>query len=198
MTRGEAAAIFARLLAQRKGEHIYPTTYAAYTDIPAGAWYGGYARYLTGYGVTYGRGNNTFAGEELISRAEFVTMAVRFFSVYGDGDPAIMEQYKDFDDVTPGYWAARYIQEAAAYGWINGYSDGLFHGGANITRAEAVTVVNRLLGREADVDYIKANLRTLTTFPDVGKRHWAYYAIMEAANGHKATTTDNGESWGKK
>ena len=195
MARGEAAAIFARLLAQRKGEHIYPTAYTTYTDIPAGAWYGSYARYLTGYGVTFGRGNNTFAGEELISRAEFVTMAVRFFDTYGDGDPAIMEQYKGFDDVTSGYWAARYIQEAAAYGWITGYSDGLFHGGANITRAEAVTVVNRLLGREADVDYIKGNLWKLTTFPDVDKRHWAYYAIMEAANGHMANLTEKNEAW---
>lgn len=198
MTRGEAAAIFARLLAQRKGEHIYPTTYAAYSDIPAGAWYGPYARYLTSYGVTYGRGNGTFAGDELISRAEFVTMAVRFFSVYGDGDPDLMEQYKSFDDVAEGYWAARYIQKAAAYGWINGYSDGLFHGGANITRAEAVTVVNRLLGREADKDYIKANLRKLVTFPDVPAQHWAYYAVMEAANGHMTAPSKAGESWNKK
>ncbi len=198
MTRGEAAAIFARLLAQRKGEHIYPTTYAAYSDIPAGAWYGPYARYLTSYGVTYGRGNGTFAGDELISRAEFVTMATRFFSVYGDGAPDLMEQYKSFDDVAEGYWAARYIQTAAARGWINGYSDGLFYGGANITRAEAVTVVNRLLGREADRDYIKANLRKLVTFPDVSTRHWAYYTILEAATGHVARPAEAGESWNKK
>ena len=198
MTRGEAAAIFARLLSQRKGEHIYPTTYAAYTDIPSGAWYGGYARYLTSYGVTYGRGNGLFAGEEYISRAEFVTMAVRFFSVYGDGDPAIMGQYKDFDDVFPGYWAARYIQEAAAYGWVKGDGTGLFRPEATITRSEVVVIVNRLLGREADVDYIRSNLRKLVTFPDIARQHWAYWDVMEAANSHMAVPSKDGESWNKK
>ena len=198
MTRGEAAAIFARLLSQRKGEHIYPTTYAAYTDIPAGAWYGPYARYLTSYGVTYGRGNGLFAGDEYISRAEFVTMAVRFFSVYGDGDPTIMGQYKDFDDVFPGYWAARYIQEAAAYGWIEGDGKGSFRPDATITRSEVVVIVNRLLGRTPDRDYLTANLRKLVTFPDVARRHWAYWDVLEAANSHTAIPSEDGESWNKK
>ena len=77
-----------------------------------------------------------------------------------------------------------------------GYDDGTFRPDNNITRAEVVTIVNRLLGREADEDYIADNLRKLNTFPDVTKRHWAYYAVMEAANAHTAVLGEN-ESWSK-
>lgn len=198
MTRCEAAAIFARLLADRKGDKIYPTAYTDYDDIPAGAWYAGYARYLTDYGVTYGRGNRIFAGKAEISRAEFVTMAVRFFEVYDGGDSTIKGQYTGFADVSSGYWAAAYIRDAALRGWIKGYSDNLFHGDDMITRAEAVTIVNRLLGRVADKTYIAANVRKMVVFPDVPSTYWAYYDIMEAANGHLAYPSTKGESWAKK
>lgn len=198
MTRAEAAVIFGRLLADNKGESAYPAAYSKYKDVEAGSWYAPYVRYLSTYGVVYGCGNSTFDPDRVISRAEFVTMAVRFFNVYDGGNAAIQDQYASFDDVTEGSWAAEYIRDAAAYGWVNGYGDGLFHGSDAITRAEAVTVINRLLDREADRGYIAAtNNRRLVTFPDVGRRHWAYYDIMEAANGHIATLTDNGESWSK-
>ena len=59
-----------------------------------------------------------------------------------------------------------------------------------------MTIVNRLLGREADADYIADNLRKLNTFPDVCRKHWAYYAVMEAANAHTAILVDN-ETWSK-
>ena len=59
-----------------------------------------------------------------------------------------------------------------------------------------VTIVNRLLGREADEDYISDNLRKLNTFTDMPRRHWAYYAVMEAANAHTAVLGDS-ETWNK-
>ena len=198
MTRSEAAAIFARLLADRNGDRISAAGGARFSDVPAGAWYAGYVRYLTSYGVVYGRGRDTFAPDEAITRAEFTAFAVRFFSAYGDGDPENMERYDGFTDVRDGYWAAQYIHDAAAGGWIVGYGDGSFRGDATITRAEAVTIINRLLGREADADYIGGSLRRLNTFPDVPRRHWAYYAVMEAANGHSAAyEKDGGEEWGR-
>ena len=75
-----------------------------------------------------------------------------------------MEQFSGFHDVSSGYWAAEYIKYAALHGWINGYGDGSFHAEREINRAEVVTIVNRLLGREADEDYIADNLRKLNTF----------------------------------
>ena len=196
MTRAEAAAIFARLLAEKNGDTISTAANTRFTDIPAHAWYSGYAKYLNNNGVTYGKSKTIFAPDDAITRAEFTTLAVRFFDVYGDGDAEIMEQYKDFNDVSDGYWAAAYIKAAAKHGWINGYGDGSFRADDEINRAEVVTIVNRLLGREADENYIADNLRKLNTFPDVSRKHWAYYAVMEAANTHTSILGDC-ESWSK-
>ena len=196
MTRAEAAAIFARLLAEKNGDTISTAANTKFTDIPEHAWYSGYVKYLANNGITYGKSKTIFAPNDAITRAEFTTMAVRFFDVYGDGDAEIMEQFSGFHDVSSGYWAAEYIKYAALHGWINGYGDGSFHAEREINRAEVVTIVNRLLGREADEDYIADNLRKLNTFPDVSRKHWAYYAVMEAANAHTAVLGES-ESWSK-
>ena len=196
MARSEAAAIFARLLAEKNGDTISTAANTKFADIPAHAWYSGYVKYLSNNGITYGKSKTVFAPNDAITRAEFTTMAVRFFDVYGSGDAEIMEQFGGFNDVSSGYWAAEYIKYAALHGWINGYGDGSFHADREINRAEVVTIVNRLLGREADEDYIADNLRKLNTFPDVSRKHWAYYAVMEAANAHTAILGDS-ESWSK-
>ena len=196
MTRAEATAIFARLLADKRGEPIVLTEITRFEDVPADAWYSGYVRYLNDYGVINGTGEGRFSPDKPISRAEFVAMAVRFFEVYGDGDPEIMEQYAEFSDVSGGFWASAYIQDAATYGWIRGYGDGTFRAEQEITRAEVVTVVNRLLGRAADKTYINANLQRLNTFTDMTPQHWAYYDVMESANAHLAACADS-ETWSK-
>lgn len=194
MTRSEATTIFARLLAQRNGERITAPTKTTFPDVPTNAWYAGYVSYLARYGIAVGYTDGLFHGEEPITRAEFTAMAVRFFDAYGDGDPAIMEEYGGFWDVSPGHWAAGYIADAARYGWVVGYGDGTFHADDEITRAEVVTIVNRLLGREADQEYIADHPRGLVLFPDVSKNYWAYYDILEAANGHTASMQD-AETW---
>lgn len=194
MTRSEAATIFARLLAQRNGERITAPTKTTFSDVPVNAWYAGYVSYLARYGIAVGYTDGLFHGDEPITRAEFTAMAVRFFDTYGDGDPAIMEEYSGFWDVSPGHWAAGYIADAARYGWVVGYGDGTFHADDEITRAEVVTIVNRLLGREADQEYIADHPRGLVLFPDVSKSYWAYYDILEAANGHTASMQD-AETW---
>lgn len=194
MTRSEAATIFARLLAQRNGERITVPTKTTFPDVPVNAWYAGYVSYLARYGIAVGYTDGLFHGDEPIIRAEFTAMAVRFFDAYGDGDPAIMEEYGGFWDVSPGHWAAGYIEDAARYGWVVGYGDGTFHADDEITRAEVVTIVNRLLGREADQEYIADHPRGLVLFPDVSKSYWAYYDILEAANRHTASMQD-AETW---
>lgn len=194
MTRSEAATIFARLLAQRNGERITAPTKTTFPDVPVNAWYAGYVSYLARYGIAVGYTDGLFHGDEPITRAEFTAMAVRFFVTYGDGDPAIMEEYSGFWDVSPGHWAAGYIADAVRYGWVVGYGDGTFHADDEITRAEVVTIVNRLLGREADQEYIADHPRGLVLFPDVSKSYWAYYDILEAANGHTASMQD-AETW---
>ncbi len=195
MTRSEAAAIFGRLLADKNGDTVISAARTKFADVPANSWYAGYVQYLTGYGIVYGCGNDRFDPDRAITRAEFTAMAVRFFNTYGEGSDELMEKYSGFDDVSSGYWAAEYIKDAALHGWIFGYGDGTFRGERSITRAEVVAIVNRLLGRTADEEYITANLRRLNTFTDMDKGHWAYYDVMEAANSHSAVMTDT-EEWG--
>ena len=196
MTRAEAATIFARLLAEKNGDNISTVARTKFDDIPAHAWYSGYVKYLNNHGVAYGKTKTTFAPDDAITRAEYTALAVRFFEVYGDGSAEIMEKYKSFDDVSEGDWAASYIQAAAKYGWVNGYEDGSFHPSRQITRAEVVTLTNRLLGRSADEAYVQEHLRQLNTFHDLSKRHWAYYEVMESANAHTAVLGKN-ETWNK-
>ena len=196
MSRSEAAAIFARLLSDRLDERIPSGNNVKFKDIDPDMWYAGYVEYLTGYGVAVGYNDRTYRGDKAITRAEFTAMAARFFDVYGDGAEEIMEQYEGFDDVSDGYWAAEYIKDAAIHGWVEGYGDGTFRADDPIDRAEVVTIVNRLLGREADEDYIADNHRRLVMFPDVSSRHWAYYNVLEAANAHTANLT-NPETWEK-
>ena len=196
MTRAEAATIFARLLAEKNGDNISTVARTKFDDIPAHAWYSGYVKYLNNHGVAYGKTKTTFAPDDAITRAEYTALAVRFFEVYGDGSAEIMEKYKSFDDVSEGDWAASYIQAAAKYGWVNGYEDGSFHPSRQITRAEVVTLTNRMLGRSADEVYVQEHLRQLNTFHDLSKRHWAYYEVMESANAHTAVLGKN-ETWSK-
>lgn len=196
MSRSEAAAIFARLLSDKLDERLPSGNKVKFKDVDPDCWYASYVEYLTGYGVAVGYNDRTYRGDQAITRAEFTAMAARFFDVYGDGAEEIMEQYEGFDDVSDGYWAAEYIKDAAIHGWVEGYGDGTFRADDPIDRAEVVTIVNRLLGREADEDYIADNRRRLVTFPDVSSRHWAYYQVLEAANAHTAILTDP-ETWDK-
>lgn len=196
MSRSEAAAIFARLLSDKMDERLPSGNKVKFKDVDPDCWYAGYVEYLTGYGVAVGYNDRTYRGDQAITRAEFTAMAARFFDVYGDGAEEIMEQYEGFDDVSDGYWAAEYIKDAAIHGWVEGYGDGTFRADDPIDRAEVVTIVNRLLGREADEDYIADNRRKLVTFPDVSSHHWAYYQVLEAANAHTAILTDP-ETWDK-
>ena len=103
MTRSEAAAIFARLLAEKNGDTITTAAKTNFKDIPANTWYSGYVKYLTGYGIAAGYADKTYRPNDAITRAEFTAMAVRFFDAYGDGNADIMEQYQAFEDVSDGY-----------------------------------------------------------------------------------------------
>ena len=194
MTRSEAAAIFARLLAAKNGDILYDNVHCSFSDVSGKAWYAGYVKYLETFDILSGYADGTFRPDKPITRAEFVAISTRFYKAYG------IEATKDakklaFTDVSGSYWAADYIDKAAANGWIVGYGNGAFGPDKPITRAEVVTIVGRVLGREADKDYIAANTGSVRTFPDVPNSHWAYYAVLEAANAHKSPIREGAELW---
>ena len=103
-----------------------------------------------------------------------------------------------FKDVPVTNVFAGYITYCSQQGIINGYADGSFRGDSNITRAEVVTVANRVMGRTPDKEYINDNLAALNKFTDLkNNSHWAYYDIMEAANAHLAVSSSENETWVK-
>lgn len=98
---------------------------------------------------------------------------------------------KTFTDLAKDHWAYSLVSRAATAGWINGYPDGSFKPENKITRAEVVTMTNRMLNRKADEAFIKHNQEELTHFKDVTTSNWAYHPIMEATHGHEYTRDKN-------
>lgn len=194
MSRAEAAAIFARLIAEEKGETI--SGKSSFTDIDKNGWYADYIGYLAKYKVIEGYNDGTFKPDVPVTRAEFVAMSVRYYSLFNEvkkGGYTVK-----YTDVNKKYWAYDDIAYAKNIGWLNGYADGTFKGDNNITRAEVATVTNHATLRTADKDYINKNVSTLNKFTDLkNNAHWAYYEIMEAANTHKVATSDKAETWVK-
>ena len=194
MTRGEAAAVFARVLSEARGDELEGLRRSRFPDVRRDAWYADYVAYLEKLGVVVGYPDGLFHAEATITREQFVAMSVRL------DEWMELETYDSkrgsFPDVPGSHWAADYIQEATRNGWIVGYADGLFHGGDQITRAEVAAIVNRMLGRTADERFIRHNEDELTTFRDLQNPHyWAYYDLMEAANGHTIVTGAEDETW---
>ena len=180
LTRAQAAQLVYRLLAQPESG----TGDCSYTDVPSSQWYAQPVRALCALGL-FDNGT-TFRPEAVITRAEFVDLLVRL-KPQAEGTAV-------FPDVPATHWAAKQIGVAAAQGWIAGYPDGTFRPEKGLTRAEACTVVNRMLGRTGDA--AQANkLLTLGLFSDMTAAHWAAVAVAEASVSHTPAAGSGGESW---
>lgn len=182
LTRAEAAQMFDSLLKDRD----VPIT-AHFADVPDDAWYAEAVNRLASLGMVVGVGEDRFLPDRGMTRAEFVAIAVRFAKPVA-GDPYA------FPDVPEDAWFYDAVMDAVHYGWISGNPDGTFAPNAPVTRAEATAILNRMLGRSADPDYL-ADPTGLRTFSDVPATHWAYADICEAANAHTYEKNPAGESW---
>lgn len=187
ITRGEAAAMFARLFKEYPGLDYNYKNY--YTDVDESYWGFKEVAYLSEFGILSGYSDGTFRPNNKITRAEFVKIAESFEALTWGLSP--------YNDVDGGHWAFRYIVSSAAKGWISGYPDGSFRPNSFISRAEAVTIVNRLLERRPDKDYIDTHKPELKPFTDLKPSYWAYYEIYEAVDGHdyNRSFTDIEEHW---
>lgn len=194
MSRAEAAAIFARLISEQKGEKI--SGKSSFNDVSKSEWYSDYIGYLSKYGIIKGYADNTFRPNDNVTRAEFVAMTVRFNSLFNEAKKG--SYTVKYTDVATNYWAYSDVAYAKHAGWLNGYADGTFKGDNAITRAEVVTVVNRATGRKADESYITKNVSILNKFTDIRNNSmWYYTDVMEAANTHLANSANNTETWVK-
>ena len=185
MTRAEAAQMFYNLLLDKD---IAVTV--SFSDVPTDAWYAGAVNALASIEVITGVGNSRFEPMRPLTRAEFTVMAMRFAKLDTDGENI-------FSDITEDDWFFDYIVGSVKYGWISGFTDGTFRPNAAITRAEVTAIVNRMLGRAADEDYVDDHTDSLLPFSDLTDSHWAYYQIMEATNAHGYTKSSGAETWTK-
>lgn len=61
-------------------------------------------------------------------------------------------------------------------------NDGRFHPNEVISRAQAATIINRMLGAAADRAYVDKYVSN--PYKDISTTHWAYYQIIEASVAH--------------
>ena len=182
MTRAEVVTVFARLLKQT----INVSDNTTFTDID-GHWAKDNIIMMAQLGIIIGYDDGTFKPENKITRAEFATMISRF------EERIDIKVNSQFTDVGVDHWAYDTVNYARVMGWISGYEDGSFRPNNPITRAEAITIINRMLGRNADIEKINLD-KSLNKFTDIDD-HWAYYGILEATNSHDYVTNGNTEIW---
>ena len=183
ITRAEVATIFFRLLTDDVREENFTST-NKYTDVAAGAWYNNAVSTLGAMGIITGYPDGTFRPNAYITRAEFAAISARFDA---DGDKTLAA----FSDIA-NHWAKDEISVAYNNGWVDGYPGGTFGPQRNITRAETVTLVNRVLNRKPETE--DDLLPDMTTWTDnADKKAWYYLAIQEATNSHYYKYKENSE-----
>jgi len=183
VTRAEVAMVFFRLM--RPQMQTAPSS-VPFTDVQGDEWYGLAASVLAHHGIFEGYEDGSFRPNRPITRREFVAVTSRF-------DQIIATNANPFMDVSAGDWARSYILSAAERGWFVGF-EGEFRPGDNLTRAELVTVVNRMLNRSILLEDIPANIER---FSDLTESHWAFAAFKEAIHTHDYERLEDGvnERW---
>ena len=185
ISRAETTTIFFRLLKDsvRDGNLLTSNTY---TDVPDDYWANTAISTMTGLGIVQGRSTTTFDPKAPITRAQFAAICARFDTGKSSGE-------QTFSDIQ-GHWAEKYIQRAAELGWIKGFEDGTFRPDTYITRAQAMTMINRVLNRipEDESDLLPG----MNVWPDCNPGDWFYLAVQEATNSHDFEhKAGNYETW---
>ena len=175
LTRAEAATILSRLTEGFDENGTYPA--APYSDLNTSAWYAKYVNFAASKGIVNGRPDGTFDPDASITRAEFATMIANFAGV------GRVEAPSASNDVA-GHWAAGYIVALERANIVTGYEDGTFRPNANITRAEAATMVNGAIDRTPDTALDLAANSYTNPFTDVTAGQWFFAQVMEATVNH--------------
>ena len=175
ITRAEVATIFFRLLTDDARARYWSQT-NDYSDVAAESWYNNAISTLSNMGIINGYEDGTFKPNAPITRAEFTAIATRFFDYTAEYEGA-------FNDVSRSAWYADCVQAAVDMGLVDGYPDGGFHPNSNITRAEAVTIVNRVLNRAPHEDHL-LDEDEMNVWPDNVYGAWYYADMQEATNSH--------------
>ena len=189
ITRAEACTIFFRLLTKESRDYYFSKT-NDYTDVSRTDWFNNAISTLSNAGIVTGYADGTFRPDQPITRGEMAKIIANFARLGG--------ATKSFTDLS-GHWAKSYVELAAGNGWIAGYPDGTFGPDKKITRAETVTMINRVLERVPAKESRLLSRSIMLTFPDNEPGEWYYIAVQEASNSHtyqrSAYETAGDEMW---
>lgn len=191
ITRAEVATIFFRLLTEETRE-FYRVKVNTFSDVSGDDWFNEAVSTLARASVLNGYRDGTFLPNNPITRAELATILTRLTVLVPTETAGTPMTFKDVNPATD--WAYANIRTASANGWITGYPDGTFHPNQFVTRAEAATMINRMLGRNPLTLINTEGMRTFSDNADT--TIWYYRQIQEAANGHDYIRDAEGnEAW---
>lgn len=136
------------------------------------SWYNQALNYTISKGMLLAKDGN-IRPDVPMTRGEFVRMLYPLLADKSGGPR--------FNDIA-GHEFEAAILRASSNGIIKGYPDGSFKPDGKVTRAETVTMLNKLSNRYLTLDDLKKNASKIKEFSDVQKSHWAYLQIMSAVN----------------
>ncbi len=188
VTREEITTILFRLLKDKSRVAWLTNSTDKFDDVEADRWSMTSIATLDTIGILNGYEDGSFRPGNAITRAEFAALCSRLAAT----EPAAADvEYKDIQ----GHWAANEIRVVSLEGWFQGDENGNFRPDDKITRAEAVTVINRILERN-DVDAESIKNVEIAEFSDLDADAWYYIDMVEAANAHKYDKDEAGkETW---
>jgi|GEM_PF-2062529 S-layer homology domain. len=177
VTRAEMSTMLYRLLS---GTLTGKGSVTAFRDVSSNYWAAEAIRFGQQVGLLNGYPDHSFKPNATITRAEMAAIIAKWLQL----DPtAANPAFRDAKE----HWASAQISAVAKLGYMTGYSDGTFRPDQPLTRAEAVVIINRILGRGPLTGV------ATPTWKDVPSSFWAFGAIEESSRSHDAARDSDGK-----
>lgn len=175
ITREEITAILYRIT-NHDYEQPFVATGDAFPDVDQTRWSSHDIEYMADKEIVVGYPDGEFKPARNLTRAEFSALIGRFLDIVASG-------YENpFPDVVESHWAYNEILSLANAGLMTGYEDGSFRPEDNISRAEVMTVINKILGRKPLESYVKS--LNFNPYNDLYQDTWYYVTVLEATITH--------------
>ncbi|MCI3920920.1 S-layer homology domain-containing protein [Paenibacillus sp. TRM 82003] len=178
VTRAELAVMLSRLIPGDSDKHVFGTPFP---DVPANHWASAAIDQARSGQLLNGYPDGTYQPDKAITRAEMIWIVAASLQV-----DIVPENNDSLYTDMAGHWAAGAARVLHERELITGFEDGSFRPNATLTRAEAVTMLNRLFNR-GPLHKVPAG-----SWRDVPVTHWAFKDIEEASRDHSAVRFSSG------
>jgi len=191
ITREEVATILYRIK-NKEYEEPFIVSGDVFPDVKSDRWSSTEIEYMANDGVILGYPDGEFKPQKNLTRAEFAALICRFIN------GKAVKSEAEFLDVEKTHWAYSSISALHEMKLVQGYEDGTFRAEKEITRAEVITVINKILGRKPLPEYVKS--MDFNPFNDLMTDKWYYVDVLEATITHDYMLNSGGyeylwENW---